>query len=282
MNLEHRSELARPQLEQLVGGPLTLEELKHKQGRRLTLRVTGARGSAIVKLYSSRRASTVAARVEALAAGPVEPLVPRVLLVDRALRLVALSDLRGSPLRFAALAGDWDACHRAGFALGTWHRHWRAAPPPPALAWHTAGRELELLRERAATAPTPFARAVLRLAPRLTGPWPCPTVVHRDLYEEQLLLGERVALIDLDDAALGPSELDLGNLMAHLDLLAIRTAHSMAPALNAILAGYAVTGAQVDRPLLERCRRLSQLRLACIHRESRLLEVPSRPRAMAR
>jgi hypothetical protein len=34
--------------------------------------------------------------------------------------------------------------------------------------------------------------------------------VHRDLYEEQVLLGERVALIDLDDAALGPPELDIG------------------------------------------------------------------------
>mgnify|MGYP003297699673 CR=1 FL=1 len=33
-------------------------------------------------------------------------------------------------------------------------------------------------------------------------------MVHRDLYEEQVLLGDRVGLIDLDDAALGFREDD--------------------------------------------------------------------------
>ena len=45
--------------------------------------------------------------------------------------------------------------------------------------------------------------------------------MHRDLYEEQLLAGERIGLIDLDDAALGPPELDLGNLLGHVELLAL-------------------------------------------------------------
>jgi hypothetical protein len=60
-----RLERAQPLLERLLGGPVALEELKHKPGRRLTLRAVGPGGSAIVKLYVSDRAPTVAARVSA-------------------------------------------------------------------------------------------------------------------------------------------------------------------------------------------------------------------------
>jgi hypothetical protein len=265
-----RLEAARPLLDGLVGAPLEVEELKHKPRRRLTLRAVGPQASAIVKLYVSNRAPTVAARVGALAAGPPEPLVPRVLSVDPRLRLVALSDLHGVPLRTVALADDQRACRRAGAALGAWHRFWSESPAPPELAWHSALREFELLQARARTATASIGRRAVALAAPLAGPWPCHTVVHRDLYEEQLLLGERVALIDLDDVALGPPELDLGNLWAHLDLLGLRTGRRLAPAASAVLAGYG-TGA-LDNALLERCRVLARLRLACIHGEPGLLE----------
>ncbi len=103
--------------------------------------------------------------------------------------------------------------------------------------------------------------------------WPHTTVVHRDLYEEQVLLDEdgAVGLIDLDDAALGPPELDLGNLLAHLDLLALRTGRSLDPPAAAILAGHASSAGALDAALLARCRELARLRLACIHREPALL-----------
>jgi aminoglycoside phosphotransferase (APT) family kinase protein len=96
------------------------------------------------------------------------------------------------------------------------------------------------------------------------------TVVHRDLYEEQVLLGDRVGLIDLDDAALGPPELDVGNLLAHLDLLGLRSGRTLDRAAEALLDGYSRRG-RLDARLLERCRTLSRLRLACIHDEARLL-----------
>ena len=51
------------------------------------------------------------------------------------------------------------------------------------------------------------------------GEWAPATVVHRDLYEEQIMVDERIGLIDLDDSALGPPELDVGNLCAHIELL---------------------------------------------------------------
>jgi hypothetical protein len=265
-----RLESARPLLEGLLGAPLELQELKHKPRRRLTLRATGPEGRAIVKLYVSDRAPTVAARVGALAAGPAEPLVPRVLWADPAMRLVALSDLHGAPLRTFALADDQRACRRAGAALGAWHRYWSESPAPPELAWHSAHHEFELLQTHARTAPASIGRRAVALAAPLAGPWPCHTVVHRDLYEEQLLLGEQVALIDLDDVALGPPELDLGNLWAHLDLLGLRTGRSLASAASALLAAYGPH--ELDDELLERCWLLARLRLACIHDEPALLE----------
>ena len=103
--------------------------------------------------------------------------------------------------------------------------------------------------------------------------WPHTTVVHRDLYEEQLLLDDDggVGLIDLDDAALGPPELDLGDLLAHLDLLALRTGRSLDPPTAALLAGHTSSAGAPDAALLARCRALTRLRLACIHREPELL-----------
>ena len=113
---------------------------------------------------------------------------------------------------------------------------------------------------------------MLRELPALAAEWPIATVVHRDLYEEQLLLGSRVGLIDLDDAALGPAELDLGNLLAHMDLLGLRNGLDLSPAENALRSGYVLSGPLLDDELLERCRRLTRLRLACIHSEPALLE----------
>ncbi|MGH2848481.1 MAG: hypothetical protein ACRDL0_21140, partial [Thermoleophilaceae bacterium] len=131
-------------LERLLGEGVTLEELKHKPGRRRTLRARAEDRTAIVKLYASERAALVAARITALAGGPREPRLPRVLLCDPALRLVVLSEVPGIPLRSALLEGDLASCHRAGAALGAWHRAWSAARPAP-LRVHTPERELELL-----------------------------------------------------------------------------------------------------------------------------------------
>jgi Ser/Thr protein kinase RdoA (MazF antagonist) len=258
-------------LERLLGAPVTLEELKHKPGRRRTARAIGRRGTAIAKEYRSDRAGVVAARVAALAAGPREPAVPSLLLVHPGLRMVVLSDVPGTPFREALLSRDAEMCRRAGRALGAWHLFW-AGVAPPALRPHTVQRELAILDRRAEGRPAATRRAVRAAARGLGAAWSCSTIVHRDLYEEQIVIGRRVGLIDLDDAALGPPELDVGNLLAHLDLLALRSgAHLDSPAAW-FLAGYAVGGPALDEALLDRCRRLALLRLACIHGQPELLE----------
>ena len=255
-------------LESLVGSPVAVEELKHKPGRRRTLRARGSRRTAIVKLYESDRASVVAARLAALAAGPPEPQVPRVLHVDPARRMLVLSELHGEPLRTSIVAGDLAACARVGRALATWHAAWRSMHSG-AFRPQTFAEEKRILLAQAAAAPPTIAAAVRAGLAALEGAWPCTTVVHRDLYEEQILLGDRVGLIDLDDAALGPPELDLGNLLAHIELLALRAGREFGLASEALLEGYMTS---LDDALLDRCRRLAVLRLACIHRLPRLLD----------
>lgn len=256
-------------LEEILGAPVALEELKHKPGRRRTLRVRGPGGSAILKVYASDRASLVARRIAALAGGPPEPLVPAVLHVDPELHLVVLSEVLGTPLRDALLGGDLATCSRVGAALGAWHAAWDGVAPAP-LRPHTSDRELEILRSRAEAASPAVARAVAEALPGLAGEWACTTVVHRDLYEEQVLAGEHVGLIDLDDAALGPPELDLGNLVAHAELLELRRRRDLGRQKDALLEAYSDTGPALDGALLDRCRRLTLLRLACLNDDSAL------------
>jgi Ser/Thr protein kinase RdoA (MazF antagonist) len=264
----------------LLGAPLSFETLKHKPGRRRTFRAVGPAGSAIVKFYSSERAATVAARVGALGAGPAEPAVPEVLLCDPARRLVVLSYVPGTPLRQSVLARDGDACARVGFALGSWHAFW-SGRAPDCLTPHTSEREVEIIDARANALPDAEAEQVRRLARRLQPRWACSTVVHRDLYEDQILVGERIGLIDLDDAAAGPPELDMGNLLAHLELRALLDGGELDEMGAQLLEGYARSGALLDPDLLDRCRRLSLLRLVGVHREPRLLAAAASPGSSA-
>jgi Ser/Thr protein kinase RdoA (MazF antagonist) len=258
-------------LESLLGAPVALEELKSKPGRRWTLRARGPEGTAIVKLYASGRAPVVARRVTSLAAGPSEPVLPTVLDVDPELHLIVLTDVPGRPLREALLAGERATCSHVGSALGTWHAAWEGIQPAP-LVEHTVDREIEILCALADAASQRIARTVGAALPPLMGAWACTTVVHRDLYEEQVLTGEHVGLIDVDDAALGPPELDLGNLLGHVELLERRRDVDLAPVRRALLEGYAETGLPLDQALLARCRQLTLLRLACLNDDPALVE----------
>lgn len=259
----------------VVGPPVTVEELKHKPGRRRTLRVSGSRRPAIVKVYESDRANTVAARIAALAAGPAEPVLPEVLALDEAARLVVLTEVPGEPLRLALLDDDLGTCAHVGAALARWHGAWNDVGPAPLLP-HTAEHEVEILRRWAERAPDAVGDAVRAALPGLVDPWSCSTVVHRDLYEEQVLGADRIGLIDLDDAALGPPELDLGNLWAHADLLAWCAGRDLTQPVAALIEAYASAAiVAVDEALLDRCRTLSRLRLACIHREPAMLASPA-------
>jgi Ser/Thr protein kinase RdoA (MazF antagonist) len=260
-----------PALPALLGAPLRWELLKHKPGRRSTWRVRGPAGSVIVKRYASDRAMTVAARVSSLSDGAdCEPVLPRVLALDERAHAVVLSDVPGDPLGRAAEGGDEEAFRRGGAALGAWHRAW-SGRTPAALRAHPIQDELRSLEETARRRAPHLAARVRAAARPLQAPWDCGTAVHRDLYEEQVLMGERVGLIDLDDAAVAPPELDVGNLAAHLDLLGRRLGTDTGRFVQAFIDGYGAD--RLNLALVDRCRRLSLLRLACIHARPELLEL---------
>jgi Ser/Thr protein kinase RdoA (MazF antagonist) len=258
-----------------VGSPFEVDELKSRPGRRATWRARGSKTTAIVKAYATDRACVVADRLRALADGPAEPVLPRVLDLASSCRVVIVSDVPGRPLRDAVLTADAPTCRRVGDALGRWHQAWEGTAPSP-LRPHTVEREITILRDRAAHASPAISSQVQALLPRLTAGWEPKTVVHRDLYDEQLLVGERVGLIDLDDAALGPPELDVGNLIAHVELLGRRRAIDVTAQTGALLEGYLSAGACLDGSLLERCRALSLLRLACLNDDAALIDLAMR------
>jgi hypothetical protein len=265
------------QLEEIVGSPVELEQLAHRPGHPRTLRASGPVRTAIVKLYASDRGTTVAARIGALGAVPPGVTVPRLLLSDPVLHMVVISEVPGEPLTGAIVEGDEATCRCAGAAIGSWHRSWRRRAPAP-LRPHGVDRELATLHKCADAVAPSLAEAVRSAAEDLGEPWTCSTVVHRDLTDAHILMAERVGLIGLGDAALGPPELDVGNLLAHVDLLGLRSGRDLAETRDAIVLGYEGFGDYLHEELLDRCRRLARLRLACIHGEPQLTRRPNHER----
>ena len=92
-------------------------------------------------------------------------------------------------------------------------------------------------------------------------------IAHRDLHDGQLLWdGRDLSLLDLDTAAMAEAALDLGNLWAHADLMAVRGL--LGPAAHArvrdLLDGLART-LPTTTARLEAYYRSSALRLVFVH-----------------
>jgi hypothetical protein len=272
LSLLPRLVAAQPLLADLVGRPVVFSQLKPRGAHPAAVRARGPQGCVIVKVHRPALAAAVAARLRWLALGPAEPVIPQVLMARPDLGLLILTQVGGDPLRHAILAGDRSALWGAGAAVATWHQA-NAGAEVGVFRAQTLDRELELLARLRAQAPRPIAQRVDMLAPALQGSWPCSTVVHRDLGEERILVGDLVGLIDLDDVGLGPPELDVGNLLAHLSLLASRERRSLEAPARDFLRGYVDAGGDLDADLVARCTGLSALRLACIHADPRMLDV---------
>lgn len=93
---------------------------------------------------------------------------------------------------------------------------------------------------------------------------------HRDLYPQQIIVGRsRCGLVDLDELCVGPGELDLGNLLAHLFLDEAQGAGAPRGRADgtarAILRGYARVGPFDSQAVLAYLG-ASVLRLATLNR----------------
>jgi hypothetical protein len=139
----------------------------------------------------------------------------------------------------------------------------------PARSYADELRNLETIRRRLATCGWPVKAPWERLHGRLQDGLArlhagAPAWLHRDLYEQQLLADSSGAmrLVDLDTAAPGNREIDIGNFIAHLELAAFEGARrDRVQDLTARLAS--IDG--LDSAALDWCVAATHARLVLVH-----------------
>ena len=266
---------ARPVIARTLGRPVgiaAVQVLRHKAGRRCTLRYQLDDGSCVfAKTYASRRAARVHESYRRLAVGGEVP-IPVPLGWDEASRLVATAPLSGKPVHDRLTAGDRSlgaeiaellhALHASGVVL---ERH------------HTLEDEISPLTARVerlkAAAPVLAATAQRCLSLSTTGckrDWSWRwRPIHRDFYEDQLLAdGAGLAMLDLDDAAMSEPAVDVANLIAHLRLRALLSPSKVAgpsAVARAFLRRYRALDDALDPCLVMFLFGATLLRLTDIH-----------------
>ncbi|MET1034818.1 MAG: phosphotransferase [Arthrobacter sp.] len=256
--------------------------LVHRRGKRAVVRRDTAGGTDYVKALRPGRGPAVAETSRRLAAMALEAglLAPRVLSAG------------GDAVRFSALPGmpiaEYAGAASPGWvaAWDLWAGAWPAlvATDAGALPVHDAGREAEVLGTWAGhlLAHDPLgltaagrARVDARLAAvagdleRLAAGERPPVTAHRDLHDKQLLYdrgADRLGILDFDTAARADVELDLGNLLAHLELRrdqGVIAASARDSAAARVLGVAADLGADPRR--LDAYTEAARLRLVCVY-----------------
>ena len=190
---------------------------------------------------------------------------------------VSLPTMPGVPMHDLAAVADVRVLRRAWrtFAAG-WPRI-VDGDATPQLPVHDAVAEADLTAEAvhraiAACPAPPDARAAIlpRLedvrAALLTDPGPARCPSHRDLHDKQILVGERLSLLDLDTAALAEPELDLANLLEHVLLRGRQGTWSeaaVAAGVDGVSGAASTIGADPRR--LAAYRAATRLRIASIY-----------------
>jgi len=207
-----------------------LELLAWRVGSRAVLRVEGAAGARIVKVYHKDRSLRMRWRSLAGSADG-RWRAPDVLGWDRERLRLEIELCPGVSLHRRWLAGEGRA--EDGARVAELLRWLAAAPIPAGFPAHGVEDEVRILEERLpafertlAEPPAAAARLVEKVVAALRAlPAATPLWCHRDFHDKQVLLErERGALIDLDLAAAGHPALDVGNLLAHVRLRALKGA----------------------------------------------------------
>ncbi|WEV78884.1 aminoglycoside phosphotransferase family protein [Janibacter cremeus] len=178
------------------------------------------------KVVRPRRTADLVRRMEQAAAVPGLD-VPRVVAADEGAGTVRMSTLPGRTLHDLLAEGGTDAAERIGAAARTLH----SAGEIDGVPGHDLTAELGATRGLIDLARTHHAlghrvletlgRDVERAATAIAaaGPVARRSLLHRDLHDKQLLVDrDGVGMLDVDTLGLGDPALDLGNLLAHLDL----------------------------------------------------------------
>ncbi|QKE84486.1 glycosyltransferase [Arthrobacter sp. NEB 688] len=209
--------------------------LRRVSGRRVTFAAELDGVDVVVKAFSSPRARGNARRLDALAVAGLADVVPTSLATSADGCVGVVSFRPGTVMEDLA---D-DAFVTAAAATGRVLRRLHDSGAALDRRWSTADECAQLLR-RAPEGVREIAAAEAALAPA-DGPL-VPS--HRDLHPRQVVRTTQepgVCLIDLDDAALAPRGLDVGNMVAHLrrEVVVGRRADPVGEAaVDAFLEGY--------------------------------------------
>lgn len=225
----------------------------HRPERRAVVRTGEGESLTFTKVVRPGRTADIVRRMEQAAAVP-GLTAPRVTAVDEEAGTIRMSTLPGTTLHdlFTGEVPEGSASS-VGEAVRTLH----SAQDVADVAVHDLAAEVDTARGLLHLARLHHAleaRALDALDRDLAqaasvvvaaGPVGARSLLHRDLHDKQLLVdGGRVGMLDVDTLGLGDPALDLGNLLAHLDLRVEQgwTSGATAAAVeDGVLEGYAPT-----------------------------------------
>ena len=260
-----------------------VEVVRHKPGRRCILRYdveVGASANArrerlYGKTFASARGPQVYETISSITANRAcgaQVRVPEPVAYLPDLKLLLQREAPGQPVVHALLQGDDRPAQHIAASLSALHTSGLELRRR-----HDSTKELRTLAERverlAATCPdlAPLARRCLTAvhdAEPGTMRWRWRPV-HRDFYHDQLLWdGQRLAVLDFDDAAMSEPAVDVANFTAHLTLLSAQqpeAAPCLAVVADAFAACYRAHDVDLDRNLLRVLEGATLLRLSEIH-----------------
>lgn len=257
----------------------SMECVRHKPGRRAILRweveVEGKPNAFYAKTFASQRAPKVyeiaTAIAEAQAFGD-QVRVPKSVALFPDIRTIVQSAVLGEPITDILFEPSTAVVARIADALGSFH-----ASAIDLGRQHTLERELSPLPERiqqlgnVENGLRDRASALLDLL-RSGKPeqfeWRNQPI-HRDFYHDQILWdGQHLAILDLDDAAMGEPAVDIANFVAHLMLLGSQRSSSvfrLQHQIDAFLERYRSVGPDCDPALIDWLVASTAIRLAGIH-----------------
>ncbi|CAN5786761.1 hypothetical protein BH20CHL3_BH20CHL3_05770 [soil metagenome] len=253
-----------------------VEVVRHKLGRRAILRYDLATGGSLFgKTFASGRGAKVYETARTIAAA--RAFGPDIALPDPVawlpdLRLLLQKPVRGAPVEQSLLDGEKGlaaaiACvlprfHGSGLDLGRTHDLAKELEPLPMRAAQVA----EACPELGEVANTCLDRIQAIEASQFD--WRLQPV-HRDFYHDQVLCDrDRLAILDLDDAAMSEPLVDVANFRAHLVLLGAQRsgdATALAVVSDDFVEQYRCLDPAFDERLLQFLTATTLLRLSGIH-----------------
>lgn len=196
-------------LDTLCPDAIFVRILRHLPNRRVTSHIRSGDRDLVLKLFASPRARGNDRRLKLWKNSAVEDLVPTPMGSDRAGHLGLIEFVPGETMSGLRDEEYVRACEMAGDALRRLH----TCGVELDRVW-TISEEMDQLQRRA----TPRAATAIAALVEMEFPGGGSLVsAHRDCHPGQAVIdGGALRWIDLDDSAMAPAGLDVGNLVAHL------------------------------------------------------------------